>query len=204
MNNFCEESFPHYFGKDPDDFIEKYKRLIFLIIQDYKYVLAQKKIEQQELFQNFFLHIGSNNYEKLKKYDAQRNTKPSVYLGKILRNFIKDQIKLNHTQELLNIEEIEEIKDYANVSIFFEEECIITDVIRDALHDSYACITNREKLIFDKTYNDGIGAHDLAYLLGIKVNLIYETNRKVKQILRENLEKRGITIKKRRKNTFQK
>lgn len=73
------------------------------------------------------------------------------------------------------------------------EENIFTDqCIREALKETFSKLSNRQKLIFDLSWDEGMGAKQVADLLGMKVKSVYKTNEKIKKILRDELRKRGI------------
>ena len=59
-----DTDFPKHFGKSPDDFLQKYTPLIYKTILYYKNIYKHN-IDPQDLFQEFFIHIEKNYYEKL-------------------------------------------------------------------------------------------------------------------------------------------
>ncbi|MGA1840904.1 MAG: sigma-70 family RNA polymerase sigma factor [bacterium] len=194
MKNFFNKDFPEFFGDSPDDFLKRYIRLIYKIIHNKKDNLKSVGIEPDDLFQDFFIYIQKNNFEKLENYNPNKSS-PQYYLVLILKSFIKDTFKKFFKKSSPEIVCIEDIRKDLNISNQSEQNYISIESIRNAFMETYSNISNQKKLIFDLTYEDEKDSKYIANLLGYTRSQIFESNRRVREILLKNLEKRGIIIK---------
>ena len=137
----------------------------------------------EDLFQDFFLYIAKDNFKKLGQYKGTGSKEG--YIGRILKNFIYDRIKVDKKRDPEPL-----VSFTANNS----------QMIGEAIEATYNALKPKQALIFDITYNEKKRAEWIARTLNIKLSYVYETNRKAREILLIELEKRGIDIKRFFKN----
>ncbi|MGA1865642.1 MAG: RNA polymerase sigma factor [bacterium] len=189
MSIHSDTTFPEDFGKSPDDFLQTYARLIYKII--YENTVNDPRLEIEDVFNDFFIHISRDNFKKLRQYTGKCKT--TTYIGKVLRNFILDQKK----KKGFTTSSLEEIGDSVDISILPEQEdkLIIREVIREAFKETFSRFSSRQRLIFHLTYSKEKSAKEISDLLKIKEQDVYESNRRGKKILKDELEARGMIIK---------
>jgi len=183
-------NFPSEFGASPEDFLRQYESLIYKII--YEQIRENSKLEAEDLFQEFFIHIAENNFRRLRNFRG--NSKPITYLGKILRNFLLDQYRKKGAKVSLDsLDEMEEKKGKSLPDISLDLDAHLTDeLIQEAIKATFAKLSDSAKLIFDLSTNEEMKAKEISELLGMKVKSIYKNNEKIKHILKKELKKRGI------------
>ena len=72
------------------------------------------------------------------------------------------------------------------------DDTLTGELIRKALKETFSNLSNKEKLIFDLFTNEEKTAKEIANLLNITVKSVYKNNEKIKEILRDELKKRGV------------
>ena len=184
-----ETTFPKDFGKSPEDFLQRYARLIYKAI--YENTINDPRLDLEDVFNDFFIHISKDNFRKLRLYTGK--CRPTTYLGKILRNFILDKKR----KKSLTTSSLEEIGERSDISVLPSQEdiLIISEPIREAFKETFSRFSSRQKLIFHLTYSKEKSVKEISDLLKIKEQDVYESNRRVKKILKEELKVRGIIIK---------
>lgn len=190
MNNCLDSKFPSEFGISPDDFLERYESLIYKVI--FERTRENPKFEAEDLFHDFFIHIAEDNFRRLRCY--RKECQPITYIGKVLRNFICDKYRKKEIR--MSIGNIDELTEEKRESIFAEvspgEDIFDNELIQDAFEETFSKLSNREKLIFDLFADEEMTAKEIADLLKIKVKTVYKNNEKVKNILKDELKKRGV------------
>ena len=185
-----DRKFPSAFGTSPDDFLAHYESLIYKII--YEQTRENSRFEAEDLFQEFFIHVAENNFRRLRCFRG--DSRPITYLGRILRNFLYDQYRKKGAKasiDSLNEMEEEKNKPIADTSLDLESH-LNRELIHEALKETFSKLSNRRKLIFDLSINDEMAAKEIADLLGVTVKSVYKNNEKIKNILKNELRKRGI------------
>lgn len=192
MENFQERIFPKEFGTSVDDFLQRYKSLIYKII--YERTREDSRFDAEDLFHEFFLHLAEDNFRRLRSFRGE--SQPTTYLGKILRNFLCDQYKKRGT--IISEDSLEELVEANREMIFAAppfpdlDDILDSEIIAEALKETFSRLSNREKLIFDLFIDGGMTAKEISDLLDVKVKSVYKNHEKVKKILKEGLRKRGI------------
>ena len=194
-----QSSFPIEFGQSIDEFLEQYERLIYKIILEK--LKPYTELEPEEIFSAFFIHISENNFKRLRQFKGQ--CKPATFLVTLLRNFIFDLFRKTRVRASSgSLEELEEEKSIA-VSFDDPENTLIaehkSELILDALKDTFSQLSNQEKLIFDLTYRQAateekMKAAQVAEFMNVPVKEIYQTNAKTKAIFKNELQKRNIDL----------
>ncbi|MGA1842607.1 MAG: sigma-70 family RNA polymerase sigma factor [bacterium] len=190
MNNCLDSKFPSEFGISPDDFLERYESLIYKVI--FERTRENPKFEAEDLFHDFFIHIAEDNFRRLRCY--RKECQPITYIGKVLRNFICDKYRKKDIR--MSTGNIDELTEEKRETIFAEisprEDIFDSELIQDAFEETFSQLSNREKLIFDLFTDEEMTAKEIADLLQIKVKTVYKNNEKVKNILKDELKKRGV------------
>jgi RNA polymerase sigma factor (sigma-70 family) len=198
MDEPSDKGFPQDFGASIEDCLGKYGRLIYTIIN-----IKTKdihRLDAEELFQDFFIHITEGNFKRLKTFRKQ--CKPKTFLVEILKNFIKDKIK-KKTQSLISLSDIkkpntDEGKEYEIPVKENPLEKLIRDehacIFKDTLKATFCQLSTREQLIFELSYDNNMPPRDIAESLGIIPAIVSEARRKIKKILKRELHKRGLQI----------
>lgn len=192
MENSQERTLPKEFGTSVDDFLQRYKSLIYKII--YERTREDSRFDAEDLFHEFFLHLAEDNFRRLRSFRGE--SQPTTYLGKILRNFLCDQYKKRGT--IISEDSLEELVEENREMIFAAppfpdlDDILDSELIAEALKETFSKLSNREKLIFDLFIDGGMTAKEISNLLDVKVKSVYKNHEKVKKILKEGLRKRGI------------
>lgn len=182
MSTSFDKKFPSEFGLSPDDFLQRYGSLIYKII--YERTGEDPRFETEDLFHDFFIHIAANNFRRLRCF--RKGSRPTTYLGRVLRNFICDQYRKKGLKESISrLEDMPEIHSDP-------DDTLIGELIRRTIKETFSNLSNREKLIFDLFTNEEMTAKEIANLLNITVKSVYKNNEKIKKILRDELKKRGV------------
>ena len=182
MNASLDNKFPSGFGLSPDDFLQRYGSLIYKVI--YERTREDPRFETEDLFHDFFIHIAENNFRRLRCF--RKGSRPTTYLGRVLRNFICDQYRKKDLKKSMgSLDDMPEA--YSD-----PDDTLSGELIRQALKETFSNLSNREKLIFDLFTNEEMTAKEVANLLNIAVKSVYKNNQKIKEILRDELKKRGV------------
>ena len=189
MEESMERGFPEAFGESPEDFLVRYESLIYKVI--YECTRKDSRFEAEDLFHDFFIHISEENFRRLRSYRAE--CQATTYLGKVLRNFICDQYRKKDSRFVVgSLDEMVDERREPMLTATYAEDIIQAEHIREAFKETFSRLSNREKLIFDLTMDEGMSAKEIGGLLDLKAKAVYKANEKIKKKLREELEKRGI------------
>ena len=189
MEDTVERGFPEAFGASPEEFLVRYESLIYKVIHER--TRKDSRFEAEDLFNDFFIHISEDNFRRLRSYRAE--CQATTYLGKVLRNFICDQYRKKDSRFV--VDSLEELAGERRESVLTAtdaEDIIQAGHIREAFKETFSRLSNRDKLIFDLSMDEGMSAKQIGELLGVKVKAVYKVNEKIKKRLREELAKRGI------------
>ena len=198
MDEPCDKGFPQDFGSSIEDCLERYGGLIYTIFS-----IKTKdihRLDAEELFQDFFIHITEENFKRLRKFRKQ--CKPKTFLVEILKNFIKDKIK-KKTQSLISLSDIkkhnaDEGKEYEIPVKENPLDGLIRDenagLFEDALKATFCQLSTREQLIFELSYDNDMKPREIEESHGIITTIVSEARRKIKKILKRELHKRGLQI----------
>lgn len=189
MGDTFERGFPSAFGNSPEDFLQQYEALIYKVI--FEWTRENFRFEPEDLFNEFFVHIADDNFRRLRTFHGQ--SRPTTYLGSILRNFICDKYRKLARTPVNSLNEIEELRGECLTAVPPDQEDIFSaERIHEAFDATFSRLSNREKLILDLSMDEGMHAMEIGNLLGISVKSVYKNAEKVKRILREELKKRGV------------
>ena len=188
MGDTLERDFPSAFGNSPEDFLQQYEALIYKVI--FEWTRENFRFEPEDLFNEFFVHIADDNFRRLRTFHGE--SRPTTYLGSILRNFICDKYRKLARTPVNSLNEIEELRGECLTAVPPDQEDIFSaERIHKAFDATFSRLSNREKLILDLSMDEGMHAKEIGNLLGISVKSVYKNAEKVKRILREELKKRG-------------
>ena len=189
MGDTFERGFPSAFGNSPEDFLQQYEALIYKVI--FEWTRENFRFEPEDLFNEFFVHIADDNFRRLRTFHGE--SRPTTYLGSILRNFICDKYRKLAKTPVNSLNEIEERRGECLTAVPPDQEDIFgKERIQEAFHATFSRLSNREKLILDLSMDEGMSAKDIGNLLGVSAKSVYKNKEKVKKILKDELEKRGV------------
>ena len=205
MERNPRERFPPLFGSTPDDFLKRFGRLIYSIIQrkckeerviispEGKYIKV--RLEPENIFNGFIAHIAKNDYKVLENYKGIHGAAPQTYLVKVLNWFIFAELKREQKRRMREINDEDAVSgaqakdDPASNLIRKEREQTFNQAVEAA---TAKFKKDKDKLIVDLFYVEGMKAKDIATLFRIKEKAVYKITEKFRKYLNEESKKRGI------------
>ncbi|MGA1863607.1 MAG: sigma-70 family RNA polymerase sigma factor [bacterium] len=200
--------FPNAFGESPDDFLERYGKLIYTIIhkrcREKRLLITQEreylwiKLEPEDIFQGIIAHLAKDNYRVFNNYRRINGAQPQTYLARILHRFISAEFKKEikkHNRELIDDEVISKThaqNDPLENLINNEQE----KLFNEALESAYARLKEKDRLIVELFYGvrglDKMSAIDIGNLFRMKKKAVYKITERFREFFKKELNKREI------------
>jgi len=185
-----------------DEFVKRYSRLIYSYIYS---ILKEKGISfesslVEDLFQEIFLHLIKDNFNKLRQYKAKGRCSFSGWLKVVVINFILDFLRKKKftcvsLEEKLQAEEELSLKDTLKDNQFvLQDELILNNESLESLSDCIKKLNKEEQFFVEMHIYRGMPLESLRTILKVSRSAVDMRKQRLIQKLRNCFKEKGFSL----------
>ena len=181
-----------------DRFIEKYSRLIYSCVYG---VLVSKgsafaQSHTQDVFQDFFCFLLSENFKKLRTFKAKNNCSLASWLRQVAVNFTIDYLRKTKTTVSLEEENSDELslKDILEDSAKAAPDTLDDKEMLSELRDCINLLSNEDKYFLELYLRQGLDLEELREHLRISRGAVDMRKSRLMERLRECFRSKGLAL----------
>jgi RNA polymerase sigma-70 factor (ECF subfamily) len=185
-----------------DEFVQRYSRLIYSYIYN---ILKEKGISfepslVEDLFQEIFLHLIKDNFNKLRQYKAKRGCSFSGWLKVVVINFVLDFLRKREPrcvslEESLQEEEELSLKDTLKDNLHpLPDELILDNESLESLSDCIRQLNKQDKFLIEMHIYRGMSLESLKTILKISRSAVDMRKQRVIEKLRDCFKEKGFQL----------
>ena len=180
-----EELLPRLFVRNRQAWCEFHRRFDHHIHQRIRAVTARVKgVDVDEIYGRFVMAIMADDFRKLRRYDPERGTSLSTWLGVIATNLTKDHLRaLSRRPACVEMEAVHHMSaDSASPfdTVAAREGC-------ERLAVALRSLPARDRRFVELYYLNGLSVEDVAAAMGVSVKTVYTKKHKIRTRLRSAL-----------------
>lgn len=179
-------------------FINEYSRLIYTYIRCVLRVGGPNasKHSCEDIFQDFFIHLRSEDFKRLKSYKAKNSCSLSTWLRQVAINFTVDYLR-RHKAMLSLDDNINEDTTFADILI--DESPLVRHVLMDKekmgfLKECIKQLTNSDKYFLELYLNRNLSLEKIKDLLRIARAAVDMRKTRILERLRRCFKSKGFVL----------
>ena len=183
-----------------DEFVDRYSRLI------YNYIYSVFKIKGvsipsdivDELFQEIFLSLIKNDFQKLRQFKGKNNASLASWLRIITINFCLDYLK-KERKPSLSLEEELDTEEFSLKDIIADQRVLADELLNDQeklkfLSECIDSLSSQDRYLLEMHIYQGINLRDLQVSLGISRSAVDMRKSRLIQKLRDCFKDKGYRL----------
>lgn len=171
-----------------DRFYRRYQRLIIACVRKVltRYGVVPSTSDVEDLLNTVCLQLIRDNYEKLRRYDADKGYRLSSWVGLISTNAAHDSLRRRGPQMHSIDEDASPLSQLAAANASPDEQTLLKQR-QQALNQAVARLSPSEQLFLRYYYLEQRTPAEIAELLQISINTVYSRKNKVRSRLKQAL-----------------